>query len=102
MTSFSIEPVRLGEMEPTVQVRFGEIARLECIAYGRPTPDIIWLRNGAEVAYDGLRVFIEGANTLVIEDVTMGDEGDYVCEASNGVGENQRATVHLNVLSKFL
>ena len=40
-------------------------------------------------------------NTLVIEDVNLGDQGSYTCKASNGVGKDAVNTTYLRIISKI-
>ena len=39
---------------------------------------------------------------LTITSVTMAAGGDYICSASNGVGHPAHATIHVDVLCKYL
>lgn len=74
-------------------------ARLTCTAEGVPQPRIRWLHNGRDIRFDDLRIFLEqDGSTLSIEDVDSRDQGEYTCEAHNGVGEPVRRTVRLNIL----
>ena len=87
--------------EQPADVTVGErtTARLMCSAEGVPQPRIRWLHNGRDVRYDGLRIFLEqDGSTLSIEDVNSRDEGEYTCEAHNGVSEPVQRTIRLNVL----
>lgn len=75
---------------------------MTCSVEGFPEPRIRWLHNGRDILYDGLRVFLEeDGSTLSIEDVDSRDEGEYTCEAHNGVSEPAQRTTRLSVLGRF-
>lgn len=68
----------------------GDSVRLECHVEGKPEPQIVWQKDGKELNetsddfttnYDGERA------TLTIKRVYPEDEGEYVCIASNSIGE---------------
>ena len=92
----------VGEQAGDVRVAERATARLTCAAEGFPQPRIRWLHNGRDILYDGLRVFLEeDGSTLSIEDVDSRDEGEYTCEAHNGVSEPARRTIRLSVLGIY-
>ena len=59
-------------------------AELTCQVSGDPQPQIVWRRVGAELPVD--RVHVTEDKSLRIDDVRLGDEGEYVCRAENAVG----------------
>lgn len=68
----------------------GDSVRLECHVEGKPEPQIVWQKDGKQLNetsddfttnYDGERA------TLTIKRVYPEDEGEYVCIASNSIGE---------------
>ncbi|XP_030829405.1 protein sidekick-1 isoform X9 [Strongylocentrotus purpuratus] len=65
--------------------------KLNCIAYGYPTPVITWKR-GEEQLQSGGRVSIH-EHELVISAVENSDEGTYTCVASNSGGDDEFSTV---------
>ena len=93
----STEPVTFGEMQSVVTVDYGGTAMLHCMAYGKPTPRITWLKGGAEVFYDGTRVLQAANNTLIIRSATPADQGDYICEARNDVGRPEQRIIVLSI-----
>ena len=95
--------VRFVDEQPgEVTVAERSTARLTCSVEGFPEPRIRWLHNGRDILYDGLRVFLEeDGSTLSIEDVDSRDEGEYTCEAHNGVSEPAQRTTRLSVLGRF-
>ncbi|XP_042590140.1 neurofascin-like isoform X14 [Cyprinus carpio] len=63
----------------------GEQLLLECIAAGVPSPNIDWIKKGADLP--SKKVKIENFNkTLRLLNVSEEDSGDYVCMASNKIG----------------
>jgi hypothetical protein len=92
------EPVYFGEnLTSAVTVVQGGTAILPCGAHGVPSPRIEWLRDDSPVQFDGLRVTLGDDDSLNIDDVTDGDAGEYVCQASNGVKDPKRRSVRLHV-----
>ncbi|XP_059095513.1 protein amalgam-like [Tigriopus californicus] len=77
-------------------VKKGRRVELRCLASGNPDPTITWSRqNNLLPSGEKARV----SKTLIIDSVDRHEAGTYVCEATNGVG-NQRAqaTIQLQVL----
>uniref|UniRef100_A0A1I7X454 Hemicentin-1 n=1 Tax=Heterorhabditis bacteriophora TaxID=37862 RepID=A0A1I7X454_HETBA len=76
----------------TQQVIEGELARIECLAEGHPTPVVSWLRNGirVETGVQGVRYIAEGKILTIIE-ARSSDSGIYVCAATNEAGTAQQA-----------
>ncbi|VDM60010.1 unnamed protein product [Angiostrongylus costaricensis] len=86
------------------QVIEGELARIECLAEGYPTPVISWLRNGirVETGVQGVRYIAEGKILTVIE-ARSSDSGIYVCSATNEAGSEQQAyTLEVLVAPKIV
>jgi hypothetical protein len=64
--------------------------RLDCLAFGRPTPQLTWYFNGAELKEDNTHKALineEGVPSLLITAATFPDSGKYTCVARNKVGE---------------
>ncbi|KAG8172953.1 hypothetical protein JTE90_005602 [Oedothorax gibbosus] len=83
----------------------GDDLSIECVADGYPTPRVTWKITD----HDNFKTFnvdkksprIETTNGLIkISSVTKEDEGNYVCEASNDIGESIARTVHVSVLGR--
>ncbi|XP_041986457.1 uncharacterized protein LOC121738463 [Aricia agestis] len=72
-----------------LKVLVGESAILSCSFKGKPTPEIVWMKNGHEIDEEPDRVKITPggeSSSLKIEDVRLEDEGRYSCEATNAHG----------------
>ncbi|GAB6033413.1 Down syndrome cell adhesion molecule-like protein 1 [Chamberlinius hualienensis] len=82
----------------------GGNATLDCVADGYPTPDIVWKRalgRHPEEYFDavesGGRVKILSNGSLLVTDAADQDEGQYLCEASNGIGTGLSKVVTLKI-----
>lgn len=72
-----------------VIVKLGETAKLSCQAVGEPKPTITWISPQTEVIpvlSNKYRIMEDG--TLVVNNVTLVDEGKYACVAQNSAGED--------------
>ncbi|MEQ2257861.1 hypothetical protein XENORESO_000001, partial [Xenotaenia resolanae] len=78
-------------LKPLIKKRVFENDSLTFYAevFGLPSPEVRWFFNKTQlVADDRVRMDRDGDNiTLVIHDVTKADQGEYICEAVNYVGE---------------
>ncbi|XP_069798458.1 hemicentin-1 [Narcine bancroftii] len=72
------------ELPGDISLNKGERLALNCEASGTPTPTITWTFNNNIIPaqYDD----VNGHSKLVIEKVSKGDSGTYVCTAENRVG----------------
>ena len=75
---------------------------LTCDAVGNPTPSISWTKNGFLINASGdPRIsFIEENTKLSIANVSVADDGQYRCVASNSLGNATSNTAILDVQSK--
>ena len=78
----------------------GDNIKLSCMAVGNPTPEIRWLHGNKVVQASDARYFIDRDGTLMIERAVLGDDGAYMCEANNGVGEPVTASTTVDVLGE--
>lgn len=97
--------VAIVQVPPTNQTKLeGEKATFTCEAKAMPgNVTVRWFREGApvrEVASLETRVTIRKDGSLIINPVSADDSGQYLCEVSNGIGEPQSASAHLNVECK--
>lgn len=87
-----------------VEVREGTVVRLDCLAFGRPTPVLTWYFNGEELKEDATHKTLvneEGVHSLLITYAGFPDTGTYSCVARNKVGEAS-FTVDVKVVGKCL
>uniref|UniRef100_A0A3P9J6V7 Neural cell adhesion molecule L1 n=1 Tax=Oryzias latipes TaxID=8090 RepID=A0A3P9J6V7_ORYLA len=68
---------------------------MECIAEGRPTPEISWTKDGSVLPADRTS-FLQFNKTLQIDDVSDSEEGVYRCTATNKFGSVHH-TFHVTV-----
>jgi hypothetical protein len=68
-------------------VRSGSDVTINCAAVGPPVPDVYWVKGNKKVV-----VGQEGYASLTLTSVTKEDTGEYVCKATNYLGEDQIAT----------
>ncbi|CAN7943920.1 unnamed protein product, partial [Ixodes pacificus] len=83
-----------------VRVSIGDRAKFECLATGSPTPKIRWRKRtqGEEIYLapsSNVKIYDNG--TLIVEDVTTNDGGDYSCEADNGMPPSATITFSVTV-----
>ncbi|XP_063069359.1 immunoglobulin superfamily member 10 [Engraulis encrasicolus] len=87
----------------STDVLYGETLLLDCRASGDPPPRIVWRTPSkklidAHYSFDRrMKVYANG--TLLIQDVTDKDEGDYLCVARNKMGDDY-VLLKANVMMK--
>ena len=81
-----------------ITARLGQAVTLRCNASGVPRPDIHWYKSVGSVPGS---VSCSGS-CYTIPHVSLAAGGDYICSASNGVGQPQHATIHVNILGEDL
>ena len=77
----------------------GQKAKMWCIFGGTPLPQIKWTKRGGALP-QGRTNYDNYGKTLVIEHVDYEDEGDYTCEATNGVGIAQSYSIQMTVYAE--
>ncbi|VVD06056.1 unnamed protein product, partial [Leptidea sinapis] len=97
-------------MEPSnSSLLLGRHGSISCSASGYPVPQVHWMKKDAilgtwqpvlELAGGGILSLPNG--TLVIEEVSLSDEGLYSCNIENGVGAPLSKTVWITVNSWYL
>jgi len=75
----------------------GSNVTLECSAVGNPPPQVTWHKSGGTIPPNRTELLPGG---LHLSHVRKGDEGIYVCEMNNGIGQPLRHSVMLHVLGK--
>ena len=90
-----------------VSAKEGSSASFTCNASGIPLPNITWARKNEgsvnEIVADNVKYKVtstSGSSQLTIEDVSVEDQGYYLCNASNFDSDLERA--FLGVKCKFL
>lgn len=75
----------------------GSNVTLECSAVGNPPPQVTWHKSGGTIPPNRTELLPGG---LHLSHVRKGDEGMYVCEMNNGIGQPVRHSAMLHVLGK--
>ncbi|XP_022244234.1 Down syndrome cell adhesion molecule-like protein Dscam2 isoform X1 [Limulus polyphemus] len=81
----------------------GSDAVLDCQAFGRPEPRVVWKKSNDDTSskfntvISGARVQVLVNGSLVIRNVQEDDGGRFMCEASNSVGSPISTVVQLDV-----
>ncbi len=94
----SLPPVRplIAYSNPNVESITGRTVQLNCVVLlGNPRPRIMWFKMGEQVMSGG-RIQDDQNGNLLIQNVKLGDEGEYTCVASN-VGGNATYITQLDV-----
>lgn len=79
----------------SIMVTKGQRLVLECVASGIPTPQVTWAKDGLDLrSHNNTRFLL---SNLLIDAVSEGDSGTYVCRADNGIGAAGLATVLYDV-----
>ncbi|KAM7308569.1 hypothetical protein ISCGN_012203 [Ixodes scapularis] len=86
-----------------VRVNIGHRAIIECLATGSPTPKIKWRKQQKEGVAGGwanlhssVHLKMHDNGTLILEEVSAADGGQYSCEADNGIAPS--ATLAFSVI----
>ena len=83
-----------------VTAKIGDRIRFQCVVDGDPRPLLQWRKENGQLP--GNRVEIDPTDSsLIINNVEQSDDGFYICEASNLIGNNS-AAASLTVHSKFI
>jgi len=64
-----------------VQVQAGDLVRMTCRTTGRPTPDVVWLREGRPVVGGEMDSY-----SLTLRHVSVAQSGRYLCQVTNRAG----------------
>ncbi|XP_029384876.1 brother of CDO [Echeneis naucrates] len=79
----------------SIMVTKGQRLVLECVASGIPTPQVTWAKDGQDLRYHNNTRFL--LSNLLIDAVSEGDSGTYICRADNGINSASSATVLYDV-----
>nr|AVK72298.1 Robo2 protein [Isodiametra pulchra] len=69
-----------------------------CLVEGFPKPAITWRRKDNLPFPESRTRHFPGEHSISVSNISMADEGEYVCEASNGVGKTISASAFLTIL----
>lgn len=86
-----------------VSAKEGSSAKCPCNASGIPSPNVIWTRQNGKSVADSVKYQVtttSGSSLLTIRNVSVEDQGYYLCNASNFDFDVDRA--FLGVTCKFL
>ncbi|KAG5675348.1 hypothetical protein PVAND_005258 [Polypedilum vanderplanki] len=88
--------------EPSnASVLAGQTVQLYCSVTGDPQPQIYWRKENGNIPH-GRAEILDGDKSLVIKGVIASDEGTYICEAHNSVGQiSSKAQLIVNSLPVF-
>ncbi|XP_030384550.1 roundabout homolog 2 isoform X2 [Scaptodrosophila lebanonensis] len=80
--------------EPKDQIMlYGQTATFHCSVGGDPPPKILWKKEEGNIPVSRARI-LHDEKSLELTNITPNDEGTYVCEAHNNVGQiSARATL---------
>jgi hypothetical protein len=94
---FEQEPIRQYVSDVSVIGMQTKKVELFCIYGGTPMPEITWFKDDEPVEFNDRLVTRNYGRSLYFKKLSMGDAGNYTCEASNGVGTVQNHTISLEV-----
>nr|XP_053650237.1 hemicentin-1-like [Cherax quadricarinatus] len=100
--TFRVDALVPPDIDTEQEVKFyqaavGEPVVLECDATGDPIPEVTWFRNSNPVKSSSHIQLLKNNRVFIITAAQEGDDGDYVCLASNLAGITEE-TFHLQVL----
>ncbi|KAM4551577.1 obscurin isoform 27-T27 [Odontesthes bonariensis] len=82
-------PPDFEEILANCTAELGQTVKLACKATGVPKPVITWYKDGRTVEADPHHIIIEdpdGSCTLILDNMTAGDSGQYMCFATSSAG----------------
>ena len=88
-------PTFTTPLMPQAEVAEGGSVTLRCLVEAEPAPRVQWYHNGKELLSTDRTTITndDGLTTLVIQQCTVLDEGEYVCKATNNLGEGSTRTI---------
>ncbi|XP_061490012.1 hemicentin-1 isoform X2 [Rhineura floridana] len=79
-----------GDMPEEVTVLINNMAVMECMANGSPTPSITWQKDGQLLSEDSQHRFLANGRTLQILNSQIIDTGRYACAVENTAGSAKK------------
>uniref|UniRef100_A0A8D0G8S9 Papilin n=1 Tax=Sphenodon punctatus TaxID=8508 RepID=A0A8D0G8S9_SPHPU len=92
--------LRITGLLPSLTVPEGDNTQLQCVVTGSNV-NVRWSRNGVPVRANGHHVHMSHDRSLIINNVQVGDEGSYTCNAYSG-SNSVSASTELKVLKSRL
>lgn len=68
---------------------------------GKPTPTVSWIKDGVVLQLDGKRRRVIEPGSLYISSTQKVDQGEYVCQATNALGQKKSKPATLTVKGSF-
>ncbi|XP_055600686.1 protein sax-3-like isoform X2 [Uranotaenia lowii] len=89
--------------EPTdITILVGQRVQFQCAVGGDPHPQILWKKENGHIPV-GRAEILEEDRSLVIKNVAPDDQGTYICEAHNSVGQiSAKAQLVVNSAPSFI
>ncbi|KAM8711248.1 hypothetical protein ACLKA7_000395 [Drosophila subpalustris] len=95
-----IKPHFLKEPKDLTVV-YGQTATFHCSVGGDPPPKVLWKKEEGNIPVSRARI-LHDEKSLELSNITPNDEGTYVCEAHNNVGQiSARATLTVHAPPSF-
>lgn len=88
-------PTWLFEPQDT-NVMLGNPISIDCEANGYPRPMITWFKAKTKASKEFQPIVLKN-NTLTVNFATTDDEGSYMCQASNAIGNGLKKLIHVNI-----
>ncbi|XP_017959892.1 protein sax-3 isoform X1 [Drosophila navojoa] len=95
-----IKPYFMKEPKDLTMV-YGQTATFHCSVGGDPPPKVLWKKEEGNIPVSRARI-LHDEKSLELSNITPNDEGTYVCEAHNNVGQiSARATLTVHAPPSF-
>ena len=94
-----IAPATITNVSSDKALLEGSDLQLFCIASGRPTPNITWVKITSS---GGESDVLHRGTTWDFKNISRTDDGTYRCTARNGVGNPASHTLQVNVECKYM
>ena len=97
--SYVLAPATITNVSSDEHLLEGSDLQLFCVASGRPTPDITWVRIFPSSSVSEV---LHRNTAWDFKNVSRTDAGTYRCTASNGVGNSVSRTLQVNVECEYM
>ena len=94
-----IAPATITNVSSDKALLEGSDLQLFCIASGRPTPNITWVKITSS---GGESDVLHRGTTWDFKNISRTDDGTYRCTASNGVGNPASRTLQVSVECEYM